>query len=631
MSPPSDVPAADDAVPTFSGAEGVLDVDAEGIIGKADAGVCEILGYADAELTGKPLSVYFCEPAIAEALLRRRADGAQPTPHAEALLLRRDGSTLLVDITPGISPREPVITTLVVRESPLNLSILDDIIGDDPASKTEILVNFVKRSGAIVDEMIAAGSAATETVRMGAHKLRSSARNIGAGPLSTLCAKLETAARQSDLAALASLLPALPRHFAEVSARVGSPATVAKQPSDNGRAVSELCVAIVDDEHFIRDLIERILRKLGVAQVECHESAESFLTGGKQADIVICDLNMPGMDGVTFLRNLASHHFPGSVILLSGEDERLLHAAEELAIASRLRVLGSLRKPVTPAMIGPLLALAANVPAQNPVDRNSPAPYTKRELEEAIDADVLEVWFQPKVCADTGELSGAEALVRWRHPVYGLIPPASFVNLAEESGLIDKLTWLVLRKSLLIAGRWHVARPRLTVAVNLSVDTLSRPGLPETIASLAESAGMPLPNLILEITESRLLRDVCGALETLSRLRLKGAGLSIDDFGTGHSSLQQLRRIPFTEMKIDRMFVHGAAADTTSRLILESSTALGKKLGMSIVAEGVEQREDLEVARAAGVDSIQGFIVSPPVPPEEFERRFIAPGCVALL
>lgn len=397
--------------------------------------------------------------------------------------------------------------------------------------------------------------------------------------------------------------------------------------------IGELRIVVIDDDPFIRDLILQMLQGVGIANCRGYEdAAEALASDISETNVFICDLNMPGMDGVTLLRHLAERQYGGQVILLSGEDERLLYMAEELAIEHHLRVLGTLHKSAGAGAIVGLLERAMRPDPANPGKPHAAAAtVTQDELNLAIAERTLEVWFQPKVGATSGSLTGAEALVRWRHPRRGMISPMEFVTLAEECGAIGALTDLVLEKAIAQAGLWHAAYPELRIAINLSVDTLPRLDLVDRILGLARNAGIPSKNLIFEVTESRILKEPKLALETLGRLSMKGFGLAIDDFGTGHSSLSQLHRIPFTEMKIDRQFVNGASHDITARHILESGAALGKKLGMSIVAEGVESESDLAVVKAAGVDIIQGFIVSPPVPAHEFERRFLANTADAML
>jgi EAL domain-containing protein (putative c-di-GMP-specific phosphodiesterase class I) len=222
--------------------------------------------------------------------------------------------------------------------------------------------------------------------------------------------------------------------------------------------------------------------------------------------------------------------------------------------------------------------------------------------------------YQPKVVIATGAVVGIEALVRWQHPRDGLVMPDQFIGTAEDHGLIDGLTRVVLTKALHDTRSWHAAGLNLHVSVNVSMENLAALDFPEFIAEEARAAGVPLTSLVLEVTESRLMKDLLAQMDILTRLRLKRIGLSIDDFGTGYSSLAQLRDIPFDELKVDRSFVHGAWRDASLRAIFDASLGMGHQLGLRIVAEGVEDAADWDFLREAGCDMAQGFLIAKPMP-----------------
>lgn len=192
--------------------------------------------------------------------------------------------------------------------------------------------------------------------------------------------------------------------------------------------------------------------------------------------------------------------------------------------------------------------------------------------------------------------------------------PDQFIAMAEEHGLIDALTGVVLTGALRQARLWQDAGLSLHVAVNVSMDNLAALEFTDFVVREVGKAGVPLTSLVLEVTESRLMKDSLGPLDILARLRLKRIGLSIDDFGTGHSSLAQLRDIPFDELKVDRSFVHGAYRDASLRAIVEASLGMARQLGMKTVAEGVEEQADWDFLRAAGCDLAQGYFIAKPMP-----------------
>ena len=379
-------------------------------------------------------------------------------------------------------------------------------------------------------------------------------------------------------------------------------------------------ILIIDDEPFVLKVLHRQLSSLTDLQIVSCDSARVALaelaTDAAQIFLIFCDLQMPEMDGIEFVRQLVALHYDKGLVLVSGEGTRTLETAERLVLAHKLQLLGVIQKPVTPEQLQQMLGRASSIcpPVPPRVDRKK---YGAEDLRQAIAAGHLENFYQPKVELATGRVAGVETLVRWRHPDDGFIFPDQFITLAEEHGLIDDLSRIVLTAALIQTRHWLAAGLDLKVAVNISMDNLNDVKFPDFIASTAEKAGVPLTNLILEITESRLMKDPVSALDIIIRLRLKRIRLSIDDFGTGHSSLTQLRDLPFDELKVDRSFVHGAWRNNAIRPILEASLAMARHLGMKTVAEGPEDREDWNFLKAAGCDLAQGYFIAKPMPGSE--------------
>lgn len=378
-------------------------------------------------------------------------------------------------------------------------------------------------------------------------------------------------------------------------------------------------IVLIDDDPFALKLLARQLINLGFTDPLQFVGAEAALVAlesdGPAVDLVFCDLQMPETDGVEFVRRLASLDYRGGLVLVSGEDGRIVHAAEKLAQAYELDVLGTLRKPVAPDRLHKLLADHRYDAASAP--RPARKEYTAQQLQQGLEARQLVNYYQPKVDLATGAVVGVETLVRWQHPEDGLVYPDQFIGLAEQHGLIDALTSQVLTMALRQGGAWHANGLPLRLAVNISMDNLGALDFPDMVAREAAAAGLPLTQLTLEVTESRLMQDRLASLEVLPRLRLKGIGLSIDDFGTGHSSLAQLRDIPFSELKVDRGFVHGASGDVYLRAILEGCLGMARLLAIDTVAEGVELADDWELLRACGCQVAQGDFVGKPMAAEE--------------
>jgi EAL domain-containing protein (putative c-di-GMP-specific phosphodiesterase class I) len=375
-------------------------------------------------------------------------------------------------------------------------------------------------------------------------------------------------------------------------------------------------VLVVDDDPAVTRFLTRALTQLGATDISVAQNGAEALktdTGpGCGIDLIICDLQMPELDGIEYLRHLTTREFPGAVLLMSGAGERILRAVEGLGRAQNLGVIGVLPKPIRMADLAGALERAR---AQ--ADRRSPAlqaPVSVDELRSLLETDELQVFLQPQADATSKRMVGVEALARWNHPTKGFVPPSVFIPLAEEHGLMDPLTDQVLRRSLAAGSRWQALGLDLHLAVNVSVRNLHRLALPEWIEEQAAEAGFPLRNLVLEVTESGFVTHLVSTLEILTRLRLKGVGLSIDDFGTGYATLEHLQQIPFTELKIDRRFVSGAPHDPTARTILESSVFLARKLGIMTVAEGVESQDEWDLVRELGVDCVQGYYLARPMP-----------------
>ena len=365
-------------------------------------------------------------------------------------------------------------------------------------------------------------------------------------------------------------------------------------------------------------VLVHMLGELGIGDVVSLQSGASALgylaTAAPAPELILLDLNMPAMDGIEFLRRVVEQGYTGAIVLVSAESERVLQMTEKLVKAHQLPVLGHLRKPVSRSALADILGRW-----QPPAMADAHAPeFSVDDLREAMRRGRLVTHFQPKVAVAGATVVGVEALVRWDHPELGLVLPQQFVPLAEEHGLVDQLTRIVLGAAFAQSAAWRRANQPLGVAVNVSMASLADPGFADYVALAAQQAGA-LPQMItLEVTESRLMLDQRAALEILARLRIKRFRLSIDDFGTGHSSLSQLRDIAFDELKIDRGFVHGAGRDATVRAMYDASLGLGRQLGIEVVAEGIEDHDDWDMVRATGCDLAQGWFIGAPMPEAEF-------------
>ena len=377
-------------------------------------------------------------------------------------------------------------------------------------------------------------------------------------------------------------------------------------------------VLLVDDDAFMLGLQAHMLRTMGYTRVAAVGSARAALDTLQSPgtdlpfDVIVCDLNMPEMDGIEFLQALNAADFVGGVILLSGEGARIMHTVQKLLSGRGMRILGALEKPAKQDTLRALLDCWR--PFDESVSPAGPAlAIGSAEVECAAADRQWVLHYQPKVSLSTGALVGMEALVRWNHPEHGLVYPDNFVWIAEECGVIDALTEWVLQEATQQLARWEARGLRLQMAVNVSMDNLRAPDFARRAAAIVRATGTSPQDVTLEITESRAMSPTSAPLESLVRLRMLRFKLSIDDFGTGHSSLAQLRDVPFSELKIDKGFVHGARGNQIIRPMLDGSLGIAKRLGMVSVAEGVETAEDWHLLREIECDIAQGYFIGRPM------------------
>ena len=379
-------------------------------------------------------------------------------------------------------------------------------------------------------------------------------------------------------------------------------------------------VLVVDDSIVQRNHLVALLQRMDYRTIlQAGDGIEALHLiderGTEPLHLIITDIDMPGMDGIELISRLAEQSCAVNLIATSARDPRLLETVEALRDeSSRLRLLGTLTKPVGEAALTHLLKAAEMRATPRTAMLNQP-PITLDDIEEALEREEFKPYVQPKVSLETGLIKGVESLARWIHPQHGILGPQYFIPLIEGTPLMPRFTLSMVRQSLDLLQDWVRVMPHLTMSMNLSADDLSDHRFADQLVALVSERGLQPAQVIWEVVETMIMKS--SAMANLARLGLKGFGLSMDDYGVGYSSMQTLSRSPFTELKIDRLFVDGASQRDNRKAILMSSLDMGTRLGIHRVAEGIEQVEDWKLLRSLHCDAAQGFMIGRPMPAEE--------------
>ncbi|WOD39061.1 EAL domain-containing response regulator [Nodosilinea sp. E11] len=395
--------------------------------------------------------------------------------------------------------------------------------------------------------------------------------------------------------------------------------------------MSDRRLLILDDDPMIGETIQRIAEFAGLEVHFTPDPTRFFsLLHEWQPTHIALDLVMPAMDGLQVMAKLAKLSCRARIIITSGVGSRVLDAAGRSAAEHGLDIVGVLAKPFSPTQLRDLLVGHTASAPEPPSAAAAPDPLqcpelTVADLEQALDRREFVLAYQPKVLCTTGELAGFEALVRWAHPTYGLLLPGRFIPLAESCDLIDPLTDQVIDQALAwfrsFCGQTkpNGARlgsetcDRLVLSVNISARTLGNGTLFERVYEQCQAQALDPTRLIFELTETSAMDDPVASLDLLTRLRMIGFHLSIDDFGTGFSSMLQLVRLPFSEIKVDKSFVMTAMNSQESRTVVKFIVDLGHSLGLRCTAEGVEDAQTLDYLTEIGCDLAQGYHIARPM------------------
>ncbi|WLW63584.1 EAL domain-containing response regulator [Achromobacter aegrifaciens] len=388
--------------------------------------------------------------------------------------------------------------------------------------------------------------------------------------------------------------------------------------------LSKYKVLVLDDHEFSCARVRAILGDAGFTHIETAQTVEQALKlmHANRYEIVLMDIKMHDLDGVQFISRLAKENLSPMLAICSSCSRRIITSVSLMAKEVGLVVLDAFSKPFDPSnaqtLISKLRHRAAEEPHFNDPCFNQSLMFDKPTIETALNTRKIQAWFQPKKALRNGEIVGAEALARWAHPEHGFMLPSSFLAAIRYHQLDHRLLQCMLEDAIAAHRSWRDIGYTIPISVNLPVPLLENPDLPDELDRTARLWDVPPGNITFELLEDETTSTPAQYYMGASRLRLKGFGLAQDDFGKGYSSMYNLISMPFTELKIDRALVACAADDADRSAALTSAVQLGKQLGLSVTAEGVETIRDLEFLRYIGCDCVQGFLISSALKPCDF-------------
>ena len=387
-------------------------------------------------------------------------------------------------------------------------------------------------------------------------------------------------------------------------------------------SASGLTFLFVEEHAFQRSMIVKLLQGAGARTVVAPESAREALQMVRSLpeplDVLMTDFDIAGMDGFELIRHVGSGRYCHSLICTRPLERGLLACIEAMSAAYGLNFLGALERPGTRRSLDEALKFHQRGPAMAAQAAAPRVSFAPEEIVDGLENGEFEPFYQPKIDINTWRIVGAEALARWRHPQQGIVLPQAFIKPLEDAGKIHMLLRSILRQSAHVCHLLRAAGHDMTMSVNLSFKSLTDPTLAEQITTVTTSGNVAPEHVVLEITESAASTDVGPALENLARLRMKGFGLALDDYGRGHSVIEQLARIPFTEMKVDQSLVYRASRHESARVVLESSLEMARRLNIKTLAEAVETRASWEFLGEVKFDMAQGDYLATPMSEPQF-------------
>ncbi|WP_047516169.1 EAL domain-containing protein [Vibrio harveyi] len=375
-------------------------------------------------------------------------------------------------------------------------------------------------------------------------------------------------------------------------------------------------ILIVEDDRLQATNLKILLNRLFEGTITIvHRGAEvATICETQPVDLMFCDIDLPDINGVNLLSNLAESARPKGVVILSAMSQDVVEITYNMCLSAGYGFVRALTKPISHQQLNQIFNEFKQYTLEEQVV-SLPILIGRDEISTAFEQGWFLNYYQPQYSAKDNRLIGVEALVRCRHPQHGIIAPAQFITEIQARNELDKLFWIVLENALQDMSQLKV---NINLSVNMNQKTLKQP-MSARLFSLCDQYQIAPERITLELTEDEVYDCSVTSLANLANLRLTGVGLAIDDFGTGYSSLSQLATLPYTELKIDRQFIKDALTNFKSQQITISSLHLAKSLGLKSVAEGVEDTETLSYLRELGVELYQGFVRCRPIPFEQLE------------
>ena len=386
-------------------------------------------------------------------------------------------------------------------------------------------------------------------------------------------------------------------------------------------------VLVVEDSATQRAHLAGLIAELGgAAPLEAANGLEALAQLEREplVDLILTDLEMPVMDGVAFIGEMASRGYRPELVIVSSQEQNILRSVRLMAVTFGLSVAGFVQKPIFREDLEKVLS------GPPFLTRSAPAPAAQcaiglDEIRTGLRDGEFLCFFQPQLTFQGAHLKGVEALIRWRHPQSGLLGPGAFLPQAEtDPELMSGLTLHVLEFVARQWQGWNTRGLKLEVAVNLSAQSLSEPAFADRILEKVSDLDMPPRFLVFEMTESASVSNLGHTLSNLNRLRMKGFGLSIDDFGTGFATFEQLERIPFTELKVDQSITRGLPGSERHTILARNMLQMAKDLHLTSVAEGIETQEMWDALKALGCDRGQGYFLGRPMPGAQLKDWVLA-------